>query len=137
MPYKLKIDRNIAPEKNALQKWSESPIGWWKVTTEGDVEGRSTTQLGTHYGHIAEIALSLKGCCYSLLFEKAKEPNGVHGSPEEHHKTRKIVAKSANISLPCWSRKSGEKELSAWLDCPEIVVMPGDYFGAYKIVLKD
>ena len=136
MPYKLKIDRNIAPEKNALQKWCDSPVGYWKVTTEGDVEGHSTTQLGTHYGHIVEIALSLKGC-YSLRFEKAKEPSGVYGSPEDHHKIRKIVAKSTNISILCWSHKGGEKELSAWLDCPEIVVKPCNYYGAYTIVLKD
>jgi len=37
-----------------------SPIGWWKVTTEGDCEGRSVRQCGTFYGHIAEIAFGIE-----------------------------------------------------------------------------
>ena len=35
-------------------------IGWWRVTTEGDVEGRSTTRLGLHYGHPVDIAYKLR-----------------------------------------------------------------------------
>lgn len=48
----------------------KSTYGLWNVTTEGDVEGRSTIQLGTHEGHIDEIALHLaKKCYYSLTFK--------------------------------------------------------------------
>ncbi len=40
-------------------KGFSSPVGWWTVTTEGDVEGRTTNKLGEFYGHIAEIAFHL------------------------------------------------------------------------------
>lgn len=48
--------------------------GTWTVTTEGDCEGRSTTQLGTFEGYLDEIALALAGkCYYSLNFRAAKD----------------------------------------------------------------
>ena len=50
-----------------------SPIGWWAVTTEGDCEGRSTDQLGTHFGHVAEIAFHLADkVVYKLTFSPVK-----------------------------------------------------------------
>ena len=56
---------------DSLAKYN--PIGWWNVSTEGDCEGRSTDQLGTHYGHVAEIAFALrKKSGYSLRFEPSK-----------------------------------------------------------------
>lgn len=137
MTYKLKIDRNVVPEKNHLQNWSESPIGYWHVTTDGECEGRTVTDLGTHYGHIVEIALSLKCVGYSLHFAKGKEPSGVYGSPEDQHHTRRIVHTKVNISLPCWTHKDGERELYEWLDCDEITVRSCNYYGVYTIVLKD
>ena len=136
MTYKLKLNKTIAPKKSKLQEWADSPVGWWKVTTEGDVEGRSTDQLGTYYGHVAEIAFSIDRCCYSLLFEKAKEPSGVYGSPEDQRETRQAVRKTTNISLPPINYKSGEKEVTEWLDCPEVVVKPCNYYGAYTIELR-
>ena len=36
-------------------------FGWWHVTTEGDDEGRTTRDLGYHYGYLDEIALRLAG----------------------------------------------------------------------------
>ena len=51
----------------------DNPIGLWEVTTEGDVEGRSTKTLGTFEGHIVDIALNLRTqCYYSLTFKKTK-----------------------------------------------------------------
>jgi hypothetical protein len=137
MPYKLKLIKTIDPELTALQKWSLTPVGWWKVTTEGDEEGRTIRELGTHYGHLAEVALSLKGCGYSLRFEKARKPQGVYGNATEWHVERRIVTKSVNISIDVWSHKGGEKQLAEWLDCDEIVVKPCNYYGAYTIALKD
>lgn len=44
-----------------------SPVGTWKITTEGDCEGRTTQQLGTHSGELAEVLLGLgKSALYSL-----------------------------------------------------------------------
>jgi hypothetical protein len=54
-------------------KFPDSPVGWWKVTTEGDCEGRTTRDLGIFYGHIVDIAAGLANKCteYSLQFEPA------------------------------------------------------------------
>lgn len=47
------------------------PFGIWKVTTEGDCEGRSTKQLGVYLGHLADIALFLaSNATYTLSFVK-------------------------------------------------------------------
>jgi hypothetical protein len=136
MTYKLKLNKTIAPEKSVIEKWADSPVGWWDVTTEGDCEGRSTKQLGTHYGHVAEIAFSLKDCGYSFHFEKTDGPCGVYGSHEDHHKERQAVRTIANITLPPITYKGGEKELAKWLDCPEVAVKPCNYYGAYTLELK-
>ena len=45
------------------------PVGRWHVTTEGGSGGDTTTDLGYHEGHIADIALGLaRYCYYSLTF---------------------------------------------------------------------
>lgn len=50
------------------------PVGRWHVTTEGDCEGKSTTDLGIHEGHIVDIAFKLsERSYYKLRFEKAIE----------------------------------------------------------------
>lgn len=50
------------------------PVGVWRVTTEGDCEGRTTVELGFWEGHIADIAFYLDNCCgYSLHFSKCNE----------------------------------------------------------------
>jgi hypothetical protein len=137
MPYKLKLNKTIKVEPTKLQAWAKSPVGWWKVTTEGDCEGRTTDDLGTHYGHVCEIALSLKGSGYKLRFQPAKKPQGVYGSIKDWHVERQIVAKAANIALDPINYKGGEKAIAEWLDCPEVIVKPCNYYGAYTIALKD
>lgn len=136
MTYKLKLNKTIAPKKSKLHEWADSPVGWWKVTTEGDCEGRTTDQLGTHYGHVVEIAMSLpSGGGYSLLFEKATNMAGA-GHPDEFHTERQAVRKEANISLAPISYNGGEKEIAEWLDCDEVEVKPCNYYGVYTIKLK-
>lgn len=50
-----------------------NPEGVWKVTTEGDCEGRSTRQLGTYEGHILDVVRQLAGqAYYQLTFERVK-----------------------------------------------------------------
>ena len=57
---------------NKLVEVLGSPVGKWHVTTENDVEGRSTKDLGIHEGHVADIAAALrKHNFYSLKFEPA------------------------------------------------------------------
>ncbi|QFP93275.1 UNVERIFIED_ORG: hypothetical protein Xoosp15_10 [Xanthomonas phage Xoo-sp15] len=50
-----------------------NPEGVWRVTTEGDCEGRSVRQLGTYEGHILDVVRQLAGqAYYQLTFERVK-----------------------------------------------------------------
>lgn len=52
-------------------EWAH-PVGWWCVSTEGDCEGKSTEELGEHFGHVVEIALELSArSSYKLTFRKS------------------------------------------------------------------
>lgn len=48
--------------------------GFWKVTTEGDCEGRTTRDLGVHFGHLDDIAFALADKCYYSLCFKLVDP---------------------------------------------------------------
>lgn len=74
----LSIDQleQLIKEKKEKQKnvpsikipW-ESPVGMWKVITEGDCEGKSVKDLGIHKGHVSDIAHKLSGySMYKLHF---------------------------------------------------------------------
>ncbi len=53
-----------------------SSFNTWIVTTEGDVEGRTIKNLGTHTGHIDEIAFALADqAYYGLKFSLADPIN--------------------------------------------------------------
>lgn len=50
-----------------------NPNVMWTVTTEGDVEGRSTTTIGTFQGSLVELAKQLAGHeSYKLCFREIK-----------------------------------------------------------------
>lgn len=52
-----------------MRKSNHSVYGTFKVTTEGDAEGRSARNLGIYRGFIDEIAFALADkCYYSLSF---------------------------------------------------------------------
>lgn len=51
-----------------------STYGLWDVTTEGDCEGRTTTQLGVHQGHFDEVALKFANKAYYGLRLKWVDP---------------------------------------------------------------
>lgn len=54
-----------------MKRQEYSVYGVFKVTTEGDCEGRSVRDLGTYKGYIDEIAFALADkCYYSLEFHK-------------------------------------------------------------------
>lgn len=60
--------------KHSYEKFkavNDSPIGLWKVTTEGDCEGRTVRNLGMYKGHILDIAAELaSSTMYVLNFKK-------------------------------------------------------------------
>lgn len=63
--------RRLEPAVPKLKAPYDSAYGFWQVSTEGDVEGRSIRSLGTYEGFIDEIAQRLAGqCYYALTFHK-------------------------------------------------------------------
>lgn len=61
------------------------PLGVWRVTTEGDCEGRSVRQLGTYEGHVLDIAKQLAGQAYYQLDFRRVEPKKVDTGPAKTH----------------------------------------------------
>jgi hypothetical protein len=90
-----------------IQQIGSSPIGWWKVTTEGDCEGRSTRDLGIFEGHVVDIAYHLaKHAMYQLEFEPIDPPNigGVEMITEN-----KTVGIGFGIKSGTWDLKGDER----------------------------
>ncbi len=71
--------------------------GTFKVTTEGDCEGRTIKDLGTYTGYIDEIAFALADkTCYNLCFHKV-EPEKLDMTPK-----RDTVTISLDIDSGAW-----------------------------------
>lgn len=74
------LDKEIAKKQAELEKLLEQrkaeqemtpiafdPEGTWKVTTEGDCEGRSINHIGTYKGNILDIVKDLSARAYYKL----------------------------------------------------------------------
>lgn len=87
---KLNMDFSQTDKPKEVQKLDKAnewahPVGWWLVSTEGDCEGKSTSDLGEHYGHVVEIALELASLAsYKLTFRKSNRPDKIAiGAPRK------------------------------------------------------
>jgi hypothetical protein len=104
--------------------------GTWKVTTEGDCEGRSVKSLGVHKGHIDDIAFHLApACMYSLTFT----PTVVK---DEHPPKRKEVHIVLDIKSKTWDLKAERRSQylasTTFKDRP-VQVLPGQYYASVKL----
>lgn len=62
----------------------DKAYGFWHVTTEGDCEGRSITDLGVFEGNIDTIALALADrCYYYTLYFTAVDPTAYDKAPKK------------------------------------------------------
>jgi hypothetical protein len=115
----------------------ESPVGWWNVTTEGDCEGRTTDDLGTFYGHVAEIALSLKCHGYSLQFSPRPDMPVPAEVPTYVCIQTKGVHVALNIGSKTWDMAGDRraKHFTEWFDTDDVVVRPGQYYASVFVVL--
>jgi hypothetical protein len=118
-----------------------NPIGWWKVTTEGDCEGRSTDTLGTFYGHVAEIAFAnRKKSSYSLRFEPVKGMVALADRPAvavvagAKEKEIKVHISFAYSMLD--GCKPNPKAVAAWLDADDVIVTESNYYDAILLTMK-
>lgn len=102
---------------------STSPVGLWRVSTEGDCEGKTRRDLGLWEGHVADIAALLADKAeYGLRFETAKMT-----LPARSGATREAVEVEISV-VGAPTNFSGTERLAFmlhWLDSrmPEHVVM--------------
>lgn len=66
----------------STQKTMTDPYGMWRVTTEGDCEGRSVRDLGVYEGFFDEVALRLADKSYYSLTLTPVEPVIASKMPE-------------------------------------------------------
>lgn len=119
-----------------------SPVGVWRVTTEGDCEGRTTTRLGDHEGHIIDIARHLaKSAYYSLRFEKilSMPKQNLAASPASS------VSISLSINSGTWDMKRDERvkffkkmmEVDTDPRGLQFEILPGQYYASVIVKFKD
>lgn len=93
--------------KNLLEKLNpkyRNVVGLWKVTTEGDCEGKSTRDLGVWEGNVADIALYLAPkAMYDLCFKSFEIQTP--GAPQ-----RDCVTVSFDIDSNTWPMDMQNKE---------------------------
>jgi len=114
-----------------MKKMYESTYGLWQVTTEGDVEGRSTRNLGTFEGHVDEIALHLADQCYYSLQFKLMEPI------EKFVPKKKSVSVMFDIGTGTWDmgRRLTEKMRAFFADRP-VQIEDSNYFSSFTITTE-
>lgn len=108
-----------------------SAYGLWRVTTEGDVEGRTVRDLGVHEGWLDEIAFALaEDCYYSLRF--------INLDPQAFHGLKRISKKTVNVSFE-FSGSMGASERKKYVtellkDRPNVTVEDCNYYGSVRLV---
>ena len=121
-----------------------SPIGWWRVTTEGDCEGHSQKDLGNFFGHAAEIAFHLADkSFYSLQFspiESIKFNQPIERP--EYQATANSVWFMLDIESNTWrmEREKRAEYIRSWFDTKDVIVKPDDgrsyYFASVYLELN-
>ena len=114
-------------------KGFDKPVGWWKVTTEGDCEGRTTSELGKFYGHVAEIAFHLAAKCYYGLDFYPIESLAVNLVTPKKSPQYIATGKSTNIRV---YNTQDIKKLTEWFDCPQVTIKPCRFYGCVTIELN-
>jgi hypothetical protein len=109
--------------------------GTWMVTTEGDCEGRSTTNLGVHEGFIDEIAFKLGAKSYYSL-------NFTLVNPKEYKNElsgRDTVNIVLNIDSGTWDLTPADRAayISNILKDRPCVVTSGSYYASVTLSKKD
>lgn len=132
---KAKIKKKENPPIHSPKNNYNSPLGWWKVTTDGDEEGRTTTHLGVFYGHMAEIALSLRSkCFYDLTFCAITAPKP-RTRPTYSFEPGAAVHVKLDVESGTWGMdaESRARLAAKFLDCPEVEVLKSNYYAAFVI----
>lgn len=143
---KNKIRISYIPEEskraNPISKYT-NPIGVWRVTTEGDEEGRSIKDLGVCHGHICQIAFKLAHeCGHSLMFT-ATDAKDYFVLPESEaiFSNRKRIDIHLDIDSNTWSLNPSDraKWFKSFLNLDEssnIEVKVSNYYACVTLEIK-
>lgn len=125
-----------------MADWSK-PVNYWRVTTEGDEEGRSSRDLGIHYGHLAEIAMYLaRSAFYGLKFEpvslnEAKKSIAIPGERPVYTASANSVNVSLSLRGPTFTSDISPEARASWfrdfLDTEDIKVSESNYFNCVEL----
>lgn len=117
----------------SAKKMPTSAYGLWRVTTEGDCEGRSTRDLGTHEGFLDEIAFRLAhkqyySLSFSLIDTKAWPSSG----PVMSTKANVVL----DISSGTWDMEPARRAeaFRKLLAGRGVTVRPGNYFASVELI---
>lgn len=118
-----------------------NPYGRWKVTTEGDCEGRTIKDLGTHEGYIDEIARYLVGSSgggYSLQFTKLPDKPLTDYTQAKQHKEVSITLDIKSGTWPTDMTPEARRTAIALMmkDRP-VEVLEGQYYASVKLRFND
>ena len=103
--------------------------GRWSVTTEGDCEGHSVVDLGTHVGYVDDIAFYLADrAYYSLKFKKVEDIDEIRPAWKEVHV-------HFDIESDTWNNKKEtlEEIKEAFIDRP-VGVKESNYFASFVLI---
>lgn len=106
-----------------------SLYGIWEVTTEGDVEGKTTKSLGIYTGWVDEIALHLGDRSYYVLDFKKVKPQ-----PDVLNPTVKNVHVSID-GIGMYGMKSPKRKEAMTIcfkDRP-VMICESNFYGAFVI----
>lgn len=112
-----------------MTKPTHAAYGIWHVTTEGDCEGRTTKDLGTHEGYLDDIAFALgEQGGYSLKFTR------VH--PLELRPVCTKVHVSLDISSKTWDMKSDQRAnyFRTLLVGRDVTIEESNYYAAATLI---
>jgi hypothetical protein len=106
--------------------------GTWIVTTEGDCEGRTTRNLGTHTGYLDDIAFALADQAYYGLRFSQVDPLQLANVPP--HAASVLV--SLDIDTGTWDMSSAKRidYFQKLLRGRDTVVQEGAYFATVNLI---
>ena len=114
----------------------DTSYGLWKVTTEGDCEGKTIKNLGIYEGNISDIAFYLKNKCeYSLEFTPVQVTK-IDSCDVTHYG---CVDVSLDINSETWKMSPEDrvnyfKVLLNTENRENVTVQPGQYYASVRLV---
>ena len=113
------------------EKYSLNEKSYWKVSTEGDCEGRSTRDLGVHYGYLDDIAFSLADQSYYALKFSLVNPH-----IQKPIKRTKVMV-SLDIDSETWNMDSRKRVqfFENILKNRDVIVKESNYYACVELIV--